>query len=213
MGEWIFFSFILGIGLAADAFSVSVADAFSHPEMGRPKRLLTAGVFGGFQMAMPLIGWLLVRTAEDVFSALERAVPWIAMIILTVLGTRMIAESLRGDADPEADGGSLLWQGLATSIDALSAGLTMSSFDAGRAFATSLIIGAFIDILGGTLIIENIFGIPGIGNLYVTSINLRDYNFFMALNIFYTLIGLTSGIVIDISYGFIDPRIRMGSKK
>ncbi|MBP5153686.1 MAG: manganese efflux pump [Lachnospiraceae bacterium] len=142
MGEWIFFSFILGIGLAADAFSVSVADAFSHPEMGRPKRLLTAGVFGGFQMAMPLIGWLLVRTAEDVFSALERAVPWIAMIILTVLGTRMIAESLRGDADPEADGGSLLWQGLATSIDALSAGLTMSSFDAGRAFATSLIIGA-----------------------------------------------------------------------
>jgi oligopeptide transport system permease protein len=76
-----------------------------------------------------------------------------------------------------------------------------------------MIIGAFIDILGGSLIIENIFGIPGIGNLYVTSINLRDYNFFMALTIFYTLIGLVSGIVVDISYGFIDPRIRMGSKK
>ncbi len=76
-----------------------------------------------------------------------------------------------------------------------------------------MIIGEFIGILGGSMIIENIFGIPGIGNLYVNSINVRDYNFFMALNIFYTLIGLASGIVIDISYGFIDPRIRMGSKK
>ena len=76
-----------------------------------------------------------------------------------------------------------------------------------------MIIGEFIGVLGGSLIIENIFGIPGIGNLYVTSINLRDYNFFMALTIFYTLIGLVSGIVIDVSYGFIDPRIRMGSKK
>ena len=76
-----------------------------------------------------------------------------------------------------------------------------------------MIIGEFIGILGGSLIIENIFGIPGIGNLYVNSINVRDYNFFMALTIFYTLIGLVSGIVIDISYGIIDPRIRMGSKK
>ena len=69
------------------------------------------------------------------------------------------------------------------------------------------------DELGGSMIIENIFGIPGIGNLYINSINVRDYNFFMALNVFYTAIGLVSGIVIDISYGFIDPRIRMGSKK
>ena len=76
-----------------------------------------------------------------------------------------------------------------------------------------MVIGEFIGILGGSLIIENIFGIPGIGNLYVNSINVRDYNFFMALTIFYTLIGLASGIVNDISYGFIDPRIRMGSKK
>ena len=76
-----------------------------------------------------------------------------------------------------------------------------------------MIMGEFIGILGDSLIIENIFGIPGIGNLYINSINVRDYNFFMALNIFYTLIGLVSGIVIDISYGFIDPRIRMGSKK
>ena len=61
--------------------------------------------------------------------------------------------------------------------------------------------------------LENIFGIPGIGNMFVTSINLRDYNFFMAMTVFYTFIGLASGIIIDISYGIIDPRIRMGSKK
>ena len=76
-----------------------------------------------------------------------------------------------------------------------------------------MIIGEFIGILGGSLIIESIFGIPGVGALYINSINVRDYNFFMADTVFYTFIGLLSGIVIDISYGFIDPRIRMGSKK
>ena len=76
-----------------------------------------------------------------------------------------------------------------------------------------MIIGEFIGILGGSLIIENIFGIPGVGDLYITSINVRDYNFFMAMSMFYTFIGLASGIVNDISYGLIDPRIRMGSKK
>ena len=76
-----------------------------------------------------------------------------------------------------------------------------------------MIIGEFIGILGGSLIIESIFMIPGIGSLFISSINLRDYNFFMALIVFYTFIGLSSGIIIDLSYGFIDPRIRMGSKK
>ena len=78
-----------------------------------------------------------------------------------------------------------------------------------------MILGEFIGIMGGSLIIENIFGIPGVGPLYVASIGTTppDYNFFMLLTAFYTLIGLASGIVIDLSYGFIDPRIRMGSKK
>lgn len=76
-----------------------------------------------------------------------------------------------------------------------------------------MIIGEFIGILGGSMIIENMFGIPGIGNTFINSINVRDYNFFMALTVFYTFIGLASGILIDISYGFIDPRIRMGSRK
>lgn len=76
-----------------------------------------------------------------------------------------------------------------------------------------MILGSFIGIIGGSLIIENIFVVPGVGPLYVSSITARDYNFFMLLSAFYTAIGLASGIIVDISYGFIDPRIRMGSKK
>ena len=76
-----------------------------------------------------------------------------------------------------------------------------------------MIIGEFIGILSGSLIIEQIFSIPGIGALYVQSITMKDYMFFMADTIFYTFIGLLANIVIDISYGFIDPRIRVGSKR
>ena len=76
-----------------------------------------------------------------------------------------------------------------------------------------MILGEFIGIMSGSLIIEAIFSIPGVGQLYIASINSKDYNIFMALTFFYTFIGLLSSIVIDISYGFIDPRIRMGSKK
>lgn len=75
------------------------------------------------------------------------------------------------------------------------------------------IFGEFIGILSGSLIIENIFSIPGVGELYLNSINGRDYPMFMMLTVFYTVIGLAAGIVVDISYGFIDPRIRVGSKK
>lgn len=78
-----------------------------------------------------------------------------------------------------------------------------------------MILGEFVGIMAGSLIIELIFGIPGVGPLYVESITAAtpDYNFFMLLSAFYTFINLASGIIVDISYGFIDPRIRMGSKK
>lgn len=75
-----------------------------------------------------------------------------------------------------------------------------------------MILGEFVGILSGSLVIEKIFGVPGIGQLYVNSITALDYNFFMLLSVFYTLIGLAAGIVVDISYGFIDPRIRMGER-
>ena len=75
------------------------------------------------------------------------------------------------------------------------------------------IISEVIAVLGGSLIIESIFVVPGVGPLYVASITSRDYNFFLLLSAFYTVIGLVAGIVVDLSYGIIDPRIRMGSKK
>lgn len=74
------------------------------------------------------------------------------------------------------------------------------------------IIAEFISVMSGSLIIEKIFSIPGVGRLYLTAINSQDYDFFMMLSAFYTFIGLAAGIVVDISYGFIDPRIRMGAK-
>lgn len=75
------------------------------------------------------------------------------------------------------------------------------------------IFGSFIGILGGSLIIEKIFSIPGVGGLTLNAINGRDYPIFMLTTVFYTAIGLVAGLVVDVSYGFIDPRIRMGSKK
>lgn len=74
------------------------------------------------------------------------------------------------------------------------------------------ILSEFIGVLSGSLIIESMFGINGVGGLYLNTITFQDYDFFMLLSGFYTLVGLTAGIVIDISYGFIDPRIRMGAK-
>ncbi len=74
------------------------------------------------------------------------------------------------------------------------------------------IIGEFISVLSGSMIIENIFSIPGVGGLYLASINSQDYDFFMMLSGFYLLVGLLASLVIDLSYGVIDPRIRMGAK-
>ena len=74
------------------------------------------------------------------------------------------------------------------------------------------IVGEFISVLSGSLIIEKIFGIPGVGDLYLNAITYQDYDFFMMLSAFYLLVSLVAGLVIDLSYGVIDPRIRMGAK-
>lgn len=74
------------------------------------------------------------------------------------------------------------------------------------------IIGEFISVLSGSLVIEKIFSVPGVGGLYLAAINSQDYDFFMLLSSFYLLVGLAAGLVIDLSYGIIDPRIRMGAK-
>lgn len=75
-----------------------------------------------------------------------------------------------------------------------------------------MILGQFMSIMSGSLVIESIFAIPGIGALYIQSIGSLDYNFFMAISAFYTAIGLGANLIIDISYGMIDPRIRMGAR-
>jgi len=74
------------------------------------------------------------------------------------------------------------------------------------------IISEFISIIGGSLVIENIFGVPGVGSLFISAINYKDYDVYMVCNAFYIFIGLAAGILVDLSYGFIDPRIRMGAK-
>ena len=74
------------------------------------------------------------------------------------------------------------------------------------------ILSEFIAVLSGSLLIESMFSIPGVGRLYLQSINALDYDFFMFLSGFYCLVSLLAGIVVDISYGFIDPRIRMGAR-
>jgi oligopeptide transport system permease protein len=75
-----------------------------------------------------------------------------------------------------------------------------------------MIMGEFISIIGGSLIVEQFFSIPGVGKLYLFSINSLDYNFFMFLSMFYVSIGLLAGLLVDLSYGWVDPRIRMGAK-
>ena len=75
-----------------------------------------------------------------------------------------------------------------------------------------MILSEFVLVLSGSLVIERMFSIPGVGRLYLDSITYQDYDFFMLLSGFYTLVGLLAGIVTDISYGFIDPRIRMGAR-
>jgi len=75
-----------------------------------------------------------------------------------------------------------------------------------------MIIGSFISVMSGSMIIERIFAIPGVGQIYIESIQKFDYDVFMADGLFYSFVGLLAGIVVDLSYGFIDPRIRMGEK-
>ena len=97
-------------------------------------------------------------------------------------------------------------------------GLTKAQATARHAFKNAMvpilpsIIGSFLSIMSGSLIIEQIFSIPGVGQLYLRSINTFDYDVFMLDSVFYTFITLAAGIVIDLSYGFIDPRIRMGER-
>ena len=137
-------SILFGVGLAMDAFSVSVANGLRHPGMPLPRCLIIAGVFGLFQTAMPLLGWLCVHTIVETFQAFERFIPWIALVLLLFIGGRMIWEGLhekKGEEKEALRGGALLLQGIATSIDALSVGFTIAEYRFSLALVESLIIG------------------------------------------------------------------------
>lgn len=150
-------SILFGVGLAMDAFSVSVAAGLSSPHMEKGRMLRIAGTFAFFQIAMPLIGWLCVHTIAERFALFQKAVPWIALVLLLFLGGRMIAEELirRSSAEePEPGdlgGAELIAQGVATSIDALSVGFTIASLGWQAALCEALIIGlvTLIICLGG----------------------------------------------------------------
>ena len=149
--EWnfVFFfnSLLLGIGLAMDAFSVSLANGLNESNMRLRRMALMAGVFSVFQGLMPLIGWVCVHTVVQYFSAFETLIPWIALILLCFIGGKMLLEGIRGGEEgeegPAAAGiGLLLVQGVATSIDALSVGFTIAEYDLPMALVAALLIAA-----------------------------------------------------------------------
>lgn len=152
-------SLLLGVGLAMDAFSVSLANGLNESTMKRKRMCMIAGVYAFFQFAMPLIGWICVHTAVEHFKTFNRFIPWISLILLVFIGGKMIIEALRKDKDDNEKitklvFGTLIFQGIATSIDALSVGFTIADYGLKMALAASLIISivTFIICMVGLMI-------------------------------------------------------------
>ncbi len=142
---FLFNSILMGFGLAMDAFSVSLANGLKETKMSIRKTVIIAGTFGVFQMIMPLVGWLCVHTISHYFEIFDKAVPFIALFLLVYMGIKMIREAKTCDITTGTCGvltlSTLLLQAIATSIDALSVGFTISSYLLGKAFLATLIIG------------------------------------------------------------------------
>lgn len=137
-------SALLGLGLAMDAFSVSLANGLNEPKMKRTRMAYIAMIYAVFQAIMPLTGWICVHTMVCYFKAFEKLIPWIALILLLFIGTKMIFEGIRGNnEESEAKNLTLfilLLQGLATSIDALSVGFTIAEYGFIMALLCAIII-------------------------------------------------------------------------
>lgn len=154
---------LLGIGLAMDAFSVSMANGLNEPKMKTRRMCMIAGVFAGFQALMPMTGWVCVHTVVQHFRAFERWIPWIALVLLVFIGGKMLADGIGSrDAEEEKTGvgiAALLVQGVATSIDALSVGFTIAEYSLIPAMVSALIIAAVtFGICFGGLAIGKKFG-------------------------------------------------------
>lgn len=140
-------SILLGVGLAMDAFSVSVANTLSEPQMKKRKMASICSTFAFFQFLMPLLGWVCVHTILQYFTKLEAFIPYIALLLLSYIGGKAIYEAVKKDKRESQPVkaltlGTLIIQGIATSIDALSVGFTIEQYAFGEAFLAALIIGA-----------------------------------------------------------------------
>ena len=139
-------SVLFGVGLAMDAFSVSLANGLNEPKMQKHRMSGIAGTFALFQIAMPLIGWLCVHTIARIFSSFQKFIPWIALVLLLYIGGKMLLDGIRNkdssEEKPAVSLGALLVQGVATSIDALSVGFTIAEYSFPAALTEALIIGA-----------------------------------------------------------------------
>ncbi len=153
-------SFMLGLGLSMDAFSVSIVNGLNEPNMRKKKAVLIAAVYAFFQAIMPLAGWFLTHSFLTVFTMFEPVIPWIALALLLFIGIKMILTGRAPDEQSETDssiclsGRLLVMQGLATSIDALSVGFTIAGYGVASALVCSLIIAVvtFAVCLTGVLI-------------------------------------------------------------
>lgn len=161
-------SILLGVGLAMDAFSVSLANGLAEPKMKSSRMNLIAGTFAFFQAFMPMLGWFCVHNLVTYFKTFERFVPWIALVLLLFIGGKMLIESIinirKGRAGEEVVIEKVtLWmlflQGIATSIDALSVGFAIAEYDWLMALICALIIAAVTFIISTIgLHIGKIFG-------------------------------------------------------
>ena len=143
-------SILLGIGLAMDAFSVSIVNGLSDPDMSRKRQCGIAGTYAFFQFAMPVIGWFCVHTIANSFKEFQKFIPWIALTLLLFLGGKMVVEGIGNklfEKEEEKEekiaklGLDVLFvQGLATSIDALSVGFTISNYNIASALLSAIII-------------------------------------------------------------------------
>lgn len=160
--EWslLFFfnSVLLGVGLAMDAFSVSLANGLNEPRMKRKKMCEIAGVFAFFQALMPMIGWICVHSIVQYFKAFEKFIPWLALGLLLFIGGKMLIEGMQNEESEEEKHKlnltALLIQGVATSIDALSVGFTIAEYGILMAIVCALIIATvtFIICMVGIMI-------------------------------------------------------------
>ena len=156
-----FTSIALGVGLAMDAFSVSLANGLSEPCMKPRKMCGVAGLFAFFQALIPQIGWGCIHTIAHYFAWFEKLIPWIALALLGFIGGKMLYEGITtkcGEDDEDCckhiGFAALIVQGIATSIDALSVGFTIADYGLGEALLCALLIAAvtFVICLGGILI-------------------------------------------------------------